>query len=397
MLDRFAPDGDRSRAITTINQMRRAGVFPSIDAPTFSVNGQPQHGGDLSKNDMITISAEAGVVYYGIDGVDPRLPGGDLNPAAAPYTDPIAIDHSTVIKARLLQDGEWSSVSEARFRINTVAADPTNLRISEINFHPSGVTAAEAEAGVGDADDFEFIELVNLSDATLDLNDVRFRKVDVDGDTQGIDFEFGAGAITELGPGERILVVENIDAFHIRYGQVANIAGEWSGALSNAGEAISLSAGDELIHEFSYADDWYPATDGEGSTLQIVDETADPSSWSLKESWRASSQRNGTPGSPDTNQPIAGDSNRDGIFNSKDLVQIFQIGEFEDDIDGNSIWEDGDWNGDGDFTTADLVYAFQQGTYQANAIAAVSSLFSDIDEAKRKRRLADDISGMDNE
>ena len=60
-----------------------------------------------------------------------------------------------------------------------------------------------------------------------------------------------------------------------------------------------------------------------------------------------------------------GDSNLDGIFNSNDLVLIFQAGQYEDDIAGNSTWETGDWNGDGDFTTFDLVTAFRRSKYVA--------------------------------
>ena len=58
-----------------------------------------------------------------------------------------------------------------------------------------------------------------------------------------------------------------------------------------------------------------------------------------------------------------GDANLDGVFNSSDLVLVFQTGEYEDLIVGNSTWVDGDWNCDGEFTTADLVVAFQSGRY----------------------------------
>jgi hypothetical protein len=68
-------------------------------------------------------------------------------------------------------------------------------------------------------------------------------------------------------------------------------------------------------------------------------------------------------------QLIAGDANRDGVFNSSDLIVVFQAGEYEDGIEGNSTWTEGDWNGDGDFDTADLILAFQQGKYVAAAIA----------------------------
>jgi hypothetical protein len=61
--------------------------------------------------------------------------------------------------------------------------------------------------------------------------------------------------------------------------------------------------------------------------------------------------------------PIVGDSNGDGIFNSSDLIVVFQAGEYEDGIAGNSTFEEGDWNRDGDFDSADLVLAFQKGNY----------------------------------
>ena len=66
----------------------------------------------------------------------------------------------------------------------------------------------------------------------------------------------------------------------------------------------------------------------------------------------------------DLSKRVIGDSNHDGVFDSSDLVAVFQADEYQDDIDGNSTWEEGDWNGDGDFTTSDLVAAFSAGTYR---------------------------------
>ncbi|MCA9211800.1 MAG: trypsin-like serine protease [Planctomycetales bacterium] len=73
-----------------------------------------------------------------------------------------------------------------------------------------------------------------------------------------------------------------------------------------------------------------------------------------------------------------GDANLDGVFNSSDLVKLFQRGEFEDSIQGNSNWQDGDWDGDGDFTTRDLVLAFQYGSYeQTMAATKVDAVFDE--------------------
>ena len=59
-----------------------------------------------------------------------------------------------------------------------------------------------------------------------------------------------------------------------------------------------------------------------------------------------------------------GDANLDGEFNSSDFVQVFQSGEYEDAVVGNSTWATGDWNGDGDFTSSDFVKAFQGGGFE---------------------------------
>jgi hypothetical protein len=60
-----------------------------------------------------------------------------------------------------------------------------------------------------------------------------------------------------------------------------------------------------------------------------------------------------------------GDSNLDGEFSSADFVFIFQAGQYEDNIPGNSLWESGDWDGDGDFSTTDFVLAFQAAGYES--------------------------------
>jgi hypothetical protein len=59
-----------------------------------------------------------------------------------------------------------------------------------------------------------------------------------------------------------------------------------------------------------------------------------------------------------------GDANLDGVFDSGDLVSVFQAAQYEDAIPGNSTWATGDWDGDGDFTTGDLVQSFQDGGFE---------------------------------
>lgn len=59
-----------------------------------------------------------------------------------------------------------------------------------------------------------------------------------------------------------------------------------------------------------------------------------------------------------------GDANLDGVFDTLDLVTVFIINEYEDQVPGNSTWADGDWDGDGEFETGDLIVAFQAGGYE---------------------------------
>lgn len=68
-------------------------------------------------------------------------------------------------------------------------------------------------------------------------------------------------------------------------------------------------------------------------------------------------------------QTSYGDANLDGVFDSRDLVTIFQAGKYEEGVPGNARWVEGDWNCDGQFTTADLVLAFENGGYVAGATA----------------------------
>ena len=64
-------------------------------------------------------------------------------------------------------------------------------------------------------------------------------------------------------------------------------------------------------------------------------------------------------------QRIPGDANGDGRFDSKDLIEAFAQGKYQDDAEDNATFGEGDWDGDGDFTADDMVYAFQAGHYVA--------------------------------
>ena len=170
-----------------------------------------------------------------------------------------------------------------------------NLVISEINYHPHDPQTAAEQAF--EADEFEFIELINTHpDSSLDLQGVQI--------AGGVSYTFGN---VVLAPGERIVVVEAVGAFEARYGTSVNVAGTWSGGLSNSGEELALldSNGNE-ISSIDYGDSnpWPVAADGAGATLVLSDPLSTPAAEVGKYyHWRSSVAAGGTPGIADAAAP----------------------------------------------------------------------------------------------
>ena len=67
-----------------------------------------------------------------------------------------------------------------------------------------------------------------------------------------------------------------------------------------------------------------------------------------------------------------GDANLDGEFNSGDMVQVFQAGKYESDLDAG--WAEGDWTGDRRFDSGDMVAAFQDAGYEMGPRPAVNAV-----------------------
>lgn len=67
-----------------------------------------------------------------------------------------------------------------------------------------------------------------------------------------------------------------------------------------------------------------------------------------------------------------GDATLDGIFDTGDLVTVFQSGKFE--TEQSATWAEGDWDGDGRFGSGDLVLAFQDGGFETCVRPAVAAV-----------------------
>src|SRR5690606_28154317 len=74
LLEQYAP----ARSARVLEQLRALGIYPRIDAPAFSLAP-----GDVAAGSTLAIDGPTGgAIYYTLDGSDPRLPGGAINPAA---------------------------------------------------------------------------------------------------------------------------------------------------------------------------------------------------------------------------------------------------------------------------------------------------------------------------
>jgi hypothetical protein len=348
----FAQRGD-----VLVRQLNDLNLLPTIAPPLFN-----QHGGQVPDGFGLQITSPAGTLYYSTDGRDPRLPGGAIRPGASVFTagESVSLTADATVMARAWDGQQWSALTEARFLVGAAAA-PNGLRISEVHYRPAPPTAAEVDAGFADADAFEFLELVNTSATAIDLTGVRLAEQTNGAALEGVTFDLARHGVDRLGPGERIVIVEDTNAFRLRYGPDVPVVGQWSGGLNNDSERLTLLWNDAVLQQFTYAASWYPETRGGGSSLEVVD-VSDPGldRWNEREAWRPSVPLGGTPGSE---PEMAGDVNQDRRFDEADLLAVLQAGQFEDNVPGNSSYASGDWNGDGDFTTADLIYAFQFGLF----------------------------------
>ncbi|MCP4454833.1 MAG: hypothetical protein GY809_25525 [Planctomycetes bacterium] len=136
-----------------------------------------------------------------------------LSPGAQEYINAIPLTQSVTVKARTLSGRGWSALNQATYAVGPVAE---NLAITQI------------VPETPDESDTAFVELTNLGAQTINLNGVTF--------IQGIGFTFSS---IELAPGERIVVVQDREAFEVQHGTGVKIAGQYTGRLK-PGEEIRV-------------------------------------------------------------------------------------------------------------------------------------------------------------
>jgi hypothetical protein len=176
-----------------------------------------------------------------------------------------------------------------------------------LHYHPAAPARAVELAVSADKNDYEYIELMNISAGYVDLNGVQF--------TEGVHFDFAVSPIQQLAPGARVLVVGRRAAFEARYGSGLPIAGEFTDLtnLSDNGERLALIGPADTIRDFNYDDvpPWPTEADGAGASLLLRDPMSNPAH-GVGTNWRASFDRGGTPGTDEA--AMTYDSWRDRYF-----------------------------------------------------------------------------------
>ena len=281
-----------ARQNVILNQLRTDLLWPVLAPTSFS-----QFGGIVTPGYALTMTQPAaGTVYYTMDGTDPRTVGtGIPSPSALTYAAPVILTTPGTVSARVLNGTVWSALTTAWFGVALEAAAPSNLNLTEIHYHPAEPSSLAELAVSTDADDYEFIELTNVSAiSSVDLDGVRF--------TAGLTTVALGHEI--LRPGEHGVFVKNAAAFAARYGRMIpapRILGVFTaGNLSNGGESVILSGKSGDLRSLVYSDTapWPVAPDGKGQSLTLI-QPSPLTDHTLPANWRGSATPGGSPGRSD--------------------------------------------------------------------------------------------------
>ncbi|TFG42427.1 MAG: hypothetical protein E4H43_03165, partial [Bacteroidia bacterium] len=280
--NRFIP----LRTNIVIDQLKQAGLYPSIQAPVIRTQSASLNETDVILASPLSVIIEnpnsSGTVYYTINGTDPRKVGGGVNTGTLFSLNDINLDikASTQIKARVLSDSKWSALQQVNFI--DPDEDYTDLRITELHYHPPDLISGPDTI---DGQDLEFIEFKNVGNNSINLGGVI-----VD---SAVLYVFPEKTL--LPPMQIYVLASKPKKFFNFYGMLPS--GNYQGNLSNAGEEILLNdpAGAEII-DFVYDDSspWPSGADGEGFSLSSaeINPAGFPGDFSY---WTLSVVKDGTP------------------------------------------------------------------------------------------------------
>ncbi len=323
--------------------------------------------------------------------------------------------------------GRWPNASGDLFPMSSLSFGAENtgpllesVILSEVHYHPAPPPAGAELL----QEELEFVEVWNSSQATMDLSHWRLNKAVDYSFAEGFLLPAGTGAV--IVAFDPVAEPQKADAFRSIFGMPVDalLRGPYRGVLDNGGEKLELDRPEDpaqlgqgyvLVDRVRYDDSapWPESADGQGNSLQ---RTAIDAYGDLITSWSAEipapgqtpfgqlvgdlngdglldavdidamtdyvqqadpqGDLNGDQRTDDQDRDYLiseiigtsyGDSNLDRLFDSADMIFVFQRGEYEDNVAGNSTWADGDWSGDGEFDSTDFILSFQTGRYETGA------------------------------
>ncbi|MFT5192907.1 MAG: hypothetical protein ACI957_005968, partial [Verrucomicrobiales bacterium] len=230
ILEDFFPN----RGDEALDNFQGWGLFPNVAGVDLG-----QVGGAVERDFSLKLSSKGvslfspGKIYYTLNGNDPSTAVDEIDPEAIEYSSGVTLTESVWVKARVrASNGNWSALTESYYRVGVTPASAENTVISEVMYHPAPPTGEESAAGHVSSDDFEYVELHNVSDQVVDLTGCRF--------SRGLRYEFAEEPNAVLATGASLILVVDEAAFRFRYGDAIAIAGTYGGSLTNGSEAIEL-------------------------------------------------------------------------------------------------------------------------------------------------------------
>jgi len=98
----------QQRTAIVLDQFKSRGWYPRVDAPVFRINGSYQHGGLVLANDVLSMTAAGGTIWYTLDGTDPRF----AKPSTGSSTSTTLVAenaHKRVLVPSAAIDDNWNS------------------------------------------------------------------------------------------------------------------------------------------------------------------------------------------------------------------------------------------------------------------------------------------------
>lgn len=265
-----------NRTDIVIEQLEEEGLYSSLKTPELFISGSAYYDMDYNLTAKRSIIIEnlntEGVIYYTLDGSDPRLVGGGISGKAIEDNEVnMEISTSTVIKSRIYNNGAWSAMRQVNFIAEQ--EDYSNFSITEIHYHPlDHIEGTDTTSGKS----YEFLEFKNIG--TSDAINLTGLVID-----SAVYYEFPDNRL--LAPQEFFVVAAKPTKFYERYGMIAS--GNFQNSLSNGGEQILITnASGVNVMNFIYDDHfpWPEEPDGAGPSMVSVDinpvgDPGDPYYW----------------------------------------------------------------------------------------------------------------------